>query len=340
MSVKKRKYSEDYLQYGFTDAIVNGQVVPQCVICFQILNSDYLRPTRLQRHLQTKHSSHQDERLAFFQRKKDSFKKMKIASKETFCLLSSAEVIEASFEIAYMIAQAKKPYNIVETLIKPCVIKAANLVLGVASSSKLAKISLSDSTIKTRIDKLANEIEFRVLQKIQESPFLAIQCDETTDVAQLSQLFVYIRYVGSTSIEEEMLFCRPIDTTTKAEDVFKLVASYFDGKGIQWEKLIGICTVGAPTMLGSRSGFVTRIKQKIPNVVGTHCVIHREALASKTLPASLKDKLAIAIRVVNFVKASAIPTSDCFPSCARKWILHTRLYSFIRLFAGCQRVIC
>ena len=96
---------------------------------------------------------------------------MKIASEETFCLLSSAEVIEASFEIAYMIAQAKKPHNIVETLIKPCVIKAASLVLGVASSNKLAKISLSDSTIKARIDKLANEIELRVLQKIQESPF-------------------------------------------------------------------------------------------------------------------------------------------------------------------------
>ena len=107
---------------------------------------------------------------------------------------------EASFEIAYMIAQAKKPHNVVETLIKPCVIKAASLVLGVASSSKLAKISLCDSTIKTRIDKLANEIEFRLIQKIQESPFFAIQCDEATDVAQLSQLLIYICYVGSTFI--------------------------------------------------------------------------------------------------------------------------------------------
>ena len=56
--------------------------------------------------------------------------------------------------------------------IKPCMIKAVSLVLGVASSSKLAKISLSDSTIKTRIDELANDIEFQVIQKIQESPFL------------------------------------------------------------------------------------------------------------------------------------------------------------------------
>ena len=62
-------------------------------------------------------------------------------------------------------------------------IKAPSLVLGVASSNKLAKISLCDSTIKTRIDKSGNEIEFRIIKKIQESPFFAIQCGETTDVA-------------------------------------------------------------------------------------------------------------------------------------------------------------
>ena len=66
MIAKKRKYSEDYLQYGFTDAIGNGQVVPQCIVCFQVLSNDALRPTRLQRHLQTKHSCHQDKPLAFF----------------------------------------------------------------------------------------------------------------------------------------------------------------------------------------------------------------------------------------------------------------------------------
>ena len=172
MSVKKRKYSQDYLQYGFTNAIVNDQVLPQCVICFQILTNDSLRPNRLQCHLQTKHSSPQDIPWAFFQSKDDSFKKMEIASKETFFLSPSAEVVKTSFEVAHMIAQVKKPHNIGETLIKPCMIKAASLVLGVASSNKLAKISLSYSTIKTRIDELANDIKLQVLQKIQESSFL------------------------------------------------------------------------------------------------------------------------------------------------------------------------
>ena len=67
---------------------------------------------------------------------------------------------------------------------------------------------------------------------MKTSPNFAIQCDETTDVAQLSQLLVYVRYVGSTFIEE-MLFCRPLKTTTKTEDVFQAVSLFFDYRGLQ-----------------------------------------------------------------------------------------------------------
>nr|XP_039258064.1 protein ZBED8-like [Styela clava] len=184
--------------------------------------------------------------------------------------------------------------------------KAASLLLGEKNSKKLANISLSDSTIKPRIDELAKNIELQVIEKIHSSPCFAIQCDRTTDLTQLSQLMVYVRFIGSTSIEEEMLFCKPLETTTKAEDVFKAVAAYFDSNAIKWENLVGICTDGAPAMLGSRSGFVSRMKQRSPIAIGTHCVIHREALASRTLPPALDDKLAVVIRIVNFVKATPV----------------------------------
>ena len=74
------------------------------------------------------------------------------------------------------------------------------------------------------------------------SPYFAIQCDETTDVAQLSQLMVYVCFVGSATIEEEMLFCKSLETTTKAEDVFRVVDAYFYKNGMKWEKLVGVCT--------------------------------------------------------------------------------------------------
>ena len=64
--------------------------------------------------------------------------------------------------------------------------------------------------------------------------------------------------------------------------------------------------MSAPEMLRSRNGFVARIKKRTLNTVGTHCVIHREFLASRALPATMNDKLAIAIRVFNFIKTSSL----------------------------------
>jgi len=76
----------------------------------------------------------------------------------------------------------------------------------------------------------------------------------------------------------------------------------------KWEKLVGVCTDGVLAMIGSRSGFISRIKQKSPNAIGSHCVIHREALAARTLSATMKENLAIIRRAVNFVKTSAVNT--------------------------------
>ena len=85
---------------------------------------------------------------------------------------------------------------------------------------------------------------------------------------------MYDHYVGSILIEKEMLFCRPLEAIAKAQDVFKVVAAYSDDKDIKWEKLVGICTDRTKAMLGSRNGFMTKMKQNCPSAVGTYYVIH------------------------------------------------------------------
>ena len=68
---------------------------------------------------------------------------MKIVSNDAFQKYSSAEAVKAPFEIGYLIALGKTSYNIEEALIKPCMLKAASLVLGEAKQEELEKISLS-----------------------------------------------------------------------------------------------------------------------------------------------------------------------------------------------------
>ncbi|KAF2346471.1 protein of unknown function DUF4371 [Trinorchestia longiramus] len=218
------------------------------------------------------------------------------------------KLVEASYELSLLIAKAKKPHSVGETLVKPCLLSAANTVLGEESQRKLSKISLSNNTVKRRIDELSEDIKEQVMDKIKASRFFAIrvQCDESTDVAHLCQLLVYSRFVDEGTVKEEILFSAALETTAKAIDVFSKVDEFFQEHSLSWEKLVCVCTDGAPSMIGSRSGFVKLVEEKNPAVTRTHCVIHRQSLASKTLPGNLLSSLNLAIKGVNFVKNSSL----------------------------------
>ena len=63
---------------------------------------------------------------------------------------------------------------------------------------------------------------------------------------------------------------------------------------------------GAPAMLGNRSGFVAMLKEEIPDLKITHCLLHRQALAFKTLPTCLKDTLNSCVKIVNYIRGHAL----------------------------------
>ncbi|KRX93267.1 SCAN domain-containing protein 3 [Trichinella pseudospiralis] len=151
------------------------------------------------------------------------------------------KAVKVSYEIAMLIAKNKKPHTIGENLVKSCIVNVAKILLW---------------------DDMAN-------------------CDESTDQANCAQLIVYARFIANDTIEEELLFSEPLKTTWKGADVFQAVSQVFEVNGLMWEKLVGVCTDGAPAMLGSRSGFVKMVKSKNPSIFAMHCVIHRQALVAK-----------------------------------------------------------
>ncbi|XP_067945130.1 protein FAM200A-like [Watersipora subatra] len=74
-------------------------------------------------------------------------------------------------------------------------------------------------------------------------------------------------YVHRETIEEEFLFCSLLTETTTAADVMNLVSDFFSEEHLYWGKLIGVCTDGAPAMLGCHAGFAQLVKEKNPLVV-------------------------------------------------------------------------
>ncbi|GFT95227.1 hypothetical protein TNCV_3325581 [Trichonephila clavipes] len=72
--IKSRKYSQEYLNFGFTITEVNGEEKPLCVICSKILAADSMKPNKLKRHFETLHESAQGYRTTV----NDIFKRGKI----------------------------------------------------------------------------------------------------------------------------------------------------------------------------------------------------------------------------------------------------------------------
>lgn len=64
-----RKYDPEYINFGFTVINVSNEPRPQCVICFEILSNQSMKPSLLKHHLSTKHSMLENKPKDYFVRK-------------------------------------------------------------------------------------------------------------------------------------------------------------------------------------------------------------------------------------------------------------------------------
>ena len=101
--------------------------------------------------------------------------------------------------------------------------------------------------------------------------------------------------------------------------------------GLTWEYCVGICTDGAPSMVGSIKGFVTLAKKANKQIITTHCFLHREALVAKTLGLELKGVLDEVVKMVNFIKSRPLKSRIFTKLCEEigsehvNLILHTEI---------------
>ena len=88
--------------------------------------------------------------------------------------------------------------------------------------------------------------------------------------------------------------------TTRGQDIFDILSAYLEKWNVSL--YIGICIDGAPCIICSIKGFVSLVQREKPNVVQTHCFLHRKVLVSKTIPYALNQVLKQVIEIVNFNK--------------------------------------
>ena len=125
-----------------------------------------------------------------------------------------------------------------------------------------------------------------------------------TDVASLSQLIAFIRYIDKGTLNTEFLFCKQLKQLAKLK-YFNIISNYFQVHKIQWKSLVSCITNGAPAMMGKKSGVIKRLKSVSPQLIGNHCCHHRQVLSSKAMPGELAKTFNHIVEIINAIKSSA-----------------------------------
>ncbi|XP_060788693.1 SCAN domain-containing protein 3-like [Neoarius graeffei] len=326
---KTQQYHNGYLEYGFIEG--QDRTRPECVFCGEKLANDSMKPSRLKRHQETRHSHNIGQSREYFEKKKQvAISKQSQDIRKAFGRVGSdlLAVTEASFDCSLLIAQTKKPHNIGEQLIKSSCLKIVQRLFGAHAVDKVKTLPLSDSTVKDRIDKMAGDCQNQLLDKLRNVDF-AIQLDETTTVAGESVLIVYVQYVDGEDLKQDILMSKNLETTTTGKDVFMAVDSYLSSNNLSYENLVACCSDGAAAMMGKNKGFNSRLKEKAPHCLIFHCMLHRQALASKKLSEDLSETLSTVVKVVNFIKTrpgnKRLFTQLCEDEAHQTLLLHTEV---------------
>ena len=123
------------------------------------------------------------------------------------------------------------------------------------------------------IEVLSATVEEEILQEISAiySPLISILCDESTDIAILKQLVVYVRYIKNGEVVTRFLKIQDLldGTVVTIETALIDILSKLQ---IPLEKVAVFGSDGAAVMVGRRNGVATKLKNRIPHLVAVQCV--------------------------------------------------------------------
>ena len=189
-----RRYDDTYLKMGFTWN--EEDLRPQCVICYEQLANESIRPHKLLLLVETKHPELKHKSLDFF-KKLLTYLKTGQRILHGYTNLNEKSLF-ASYLISLRIAKAGKPHAVGETLVFPAIKDTIKVFFNDKSEKEIESIPISNSTVTRRIDEISQWVENRVI----ESPFFSLQLDESTDVEGLCQLLVFVRYTCNSEPHE------------------------------------------------------------------------------------------------------------------------------------------
>lgn len=162
-------------------------------------------------------------------------------------------------------------------------------------------MQLSRKTTTNRIETIAEHLTEKVVNDLKDCTSFSIALDESTDINDVAQLCIFVRYFANNAFQEEFLSLIPLTNRTTGEDIYKAFKTFMDTHNIPLDKIVGVATDGAPAMVGRHSGFVKHLMDVTPTVVPFHCIIHETMLCSK-LNSDYKNLMLNIMKMINYLK--------------------------------------
>ncbi len=117
----------------------------------------------MQRHLETKHPFIEKPIDFFRQKEKELHGQIHMIAQQAKI---TSNALEASYEVAYLIAQTKKPGTIGKTLIKPAAVAMCQVMHGEKIANELMTVPLSNDTVARRVHDIAKDIKSQLIDRI------------------------------------------------------------------------------------------------------------------------------------------------------------------------------
>jgi hypothetical protein len=244
--------------------------------------------------------------VEYFERKAEEYANQTKIMENT--IKTSDKSLKASYLVALRIAKNKSPHTIGEKLLLPVIKDVCNTMFGSDFVRKIENIPLSNDTIQRRIKDMSLNVSSQVITRVKFSPFFSLQTDESTDIEKNAQLLTYVRYVFENEFNEELLFCKPLETYTTGGEIFEVLNSFFVENDLIWSNCVSIISDKAGSMMGKNKGLMAKVREVSPGIQWNHCIIHKQVLASKNMSNDLNLVLDIVVKSVNFIKSSALNT--------------------------------
>ncbi|KAJ4451822.1 hypothetical protein ANN_03296, partial [Periplaneta americana] len=125
------------------------------------------------------------------------------------------------------------------------------------------------------INSVADVLRDEIYNEIQNTDFVAIMLDETSDISNKSQLSTVFRYfsVSQKKVVERFLGFRDVSADRTAAALFDHVNEIIEQYNCE-EKLVAQTYDGAAVMSSHLNGLQSKVLEKYPKALFTHCYAH------------------------------------------------------------------